>query len=90
MELFQRERKRDAEKAKKRKENEVPEAFSNEPVLKRGRLVLPEPQITDKELDEVTYFLCEDFCSGNSHFRMQNRFQFVDEGIDLKMSDDLF
>lgn len=48
-----RERKKDAEKLKKRKENEMPDAFSNEPVVKRGRLVLPEPQITDKELEEV-------------------------------------
>ena len=38
---------------RKRKENETPDAFSNETVVKRGRLVLPEPQITDKELEEV-------------------------------------
>ncbi|GAV02329.1 hypothetical protein RvY_12912 [Ramazzottius varieornatus] len=48
-----RERKKDAEKLKKRKENEMPDAFSNEPVVKRGKLVLPDPQITDKELEEV-------------------------------------
>ncbi|OQV14622.1 Cell division cycle 5-like protein [Hypsibius exemplaris] len=51
--IEQKERKKDAEKMRKRKENEVPDAFNNEPVVKRGRLVLPEPQITDKELEEV-------------------------------------
>lgn len=49
-----RERKKDKEKLKKR-ENEIPLAMlqNNEPERKRSKLVLPEPQITDQELQQV-------------------------------------
>lgn len=49
-----RERKKDKEKLK-RKENEVPMAMlqNQEPDRKRSKLVLPEPQISDQELQQV-------------------------------------
>lgn len=49
-----RERKKDKEKMKKR-ENDVPMAMLKnlEPERKRSKLVLPEPQITDQELQQV-------------------------------------
>lgn len=50
-----RERKKDKEKLKKRKENDMPLAMlqNQEPERKRSKLVLPEPQITDQELQQV-------------------------------------
>jgi pre-mRNA-splicing factor CDC5/CEF1 len=49
-----RERKKDKEKLKKR-ENDVPIAMlqNKEPERKRSKLVLPEPQISDQELQQV-------------------------------------
>lgn len=41
---------------KKRKENDIPMALiqgNAEPVRKRSKLVLPEPQISDQELEQV-------------------------------------
>ncbi|EDW04547.1 GH23816 [Drosophila grimshawi] len=51
----ERERKRDKQKLKQRKENEVPSAMlqSMEPERKRSKLVLPTPQISDLELQQV-------------------------------------
>ncbi|CAM1305079.1 CDC5L (predicted), partial [Pycnogonum litorale] len=50
-----RERKKDKQKLKKRKENGVPASgiSNNEPIKKRSKLVLPEPQISDMELEQV-------------------------------------
>ncbi|XP_052866087.1 cell division cycle 5-like protein [Anopheles cruzii] len=50
-----RERKKDKEKLKQRKENDVPTALlkNQEPAKKRSKLVLPEPQISDQELQQV-------------------------------------
>lgn len=50
-----RERKKDKEKLKKRKESDVPMAMlqNAEPERKRSKLVLPEPQISDLELQQV-------------------------------------
>ena len=53
-----RERKKDKDKLKKRKENDLPGALNTqnkfaEPVKKRSKLVLPEPQISEAELEEV-------------------------------------
>jgi len=52
----ERERKKDKEKLKKRKENDIPFVLMQnnaEPSKKRSKLVLPEPQITDQELEQV-------------------------------------
>ncbi|EDV38652.1 uncharacterized protein Dana_GF24891 [Drosophila ananassae] len=51
----ERERKRDKQKLKQRKENEVPAAMlqNMEPERKRSKLVLPTPQISDLELQQV-------------------------------------
>jgi len=54
----QRERKKDKDRLKKRKENDLPDAIlsqnkSTEPAVKRSKLVLPTPQISDQELEEV-------------------------------------
>lgn len=51
----ERERKRDKQKLKQRKENEVPTAMlqNMEPERKRSKLVLPTPQISDMELQQV-------------------------------------
>ncbi|XP_034106393.1 cell division cycle 5-like protein [Drosophila albomicans] len=51
----ERERKRDKQKLKQRKENEVPTAMlqAAEPERKRSKLVLPTPQISDMELQQV-------------------------------------
>ncbi|XP_043646851.1 cell division cycle 5-like protein [Drosophila teissieri] len=51
----ERERKRDKQKLKQRKENEVPTAMLQnvEPERKRSKLVLPTPQISDMELQQV-------------------------------------
>lgn len=50
-----RERKKDKAKLKARKENEVPMSMLQnlEPAKKRSKLVLPEPQISDQELQNV-------------------------------------
>ena len=48
------ERRKDKQKMQKRKENNVPSAMlSDEPLKKRSKLVLPEPQISDQELQQV-------------------------------------
>lgn len=51
----ERERKKDKAKLKARKENDVPMAMlqNQEPAKKRSKLVLPEPQISDQELQQV-------------------------------------
>ncbi|XP_013791247.2 cell division cycle 5-like protein [Limulus polyphemus] len=52
----ERERKKDRQRQKQRKENDVPTAmFSGnmEPVKKRSKLILPDPQISDMELEQV-------------------------------------
>lgn len=52
----ERDRKKDKQKLKKRKENDIPMALiqgNAEPVRKRSKLVLPEPQISDQELEQV-------------------------------------
>lgn len=49
------ERKKDKQKSKQRKENDIPMGMLNneEPLKKRSKLVLPEPQISDHELQQV-------------------------------------
>ncbi|KAI4459664.1 cell division cycle 5-like protein [Holotrichia oblita] len=49
------ERRKDKQKLKQRKENDIPLAMLNnqEPAKKRSKLVLPEPQISDQELQQV-------------------------------------
>merc|ERR1712223_426395 len=51
----QRERKKDKQKLKDRKENNVPaQVFNNEePSRKRIKLVLPTPQIDDQEMEQI-------------------------------------
>lgn len=52
----ERERKKDKQKLKKRKENDIPSALmqgNQEPIRKRSKLVLPAPQISDQELEQV-------------------------------------
>ncbi|XP_041352157.1 cell division cycle 5-like protein [Gigantopelta aegis] len=54
----ERERRKDKQRQKKRKENDLPGAIAaqtnfTEPVKKRSKLVLPEPQISEAELEEV-------------------------------------
>lgn len=52
----QRERRKDKQKLKQRKENDLPPALlsgSSEPARKRSKLVLPEPQISESELEQV-------------------------------------
>lgn len=51
----ERERKKDKAKLKARKENDMPMAMlqNMEPAKKRSKLVLPEPQISDQELQQV-------------------------------------
>lgn len=51
----ERERKKDKAKLKARKENDVPMSMLQniEPAKKRSKLVLPEPQISDQELQSV-------------------------------------
>jgi pre-mRNA-splicing factor CDC5/CEF1 len=51
---LQRDRKKDKDKLKQRKENDLPSFMGqDEPSRKRSKLVLPEPQITDGELEQV-------------------------------------
>lgn len=49
------ERRKDKQKLKQRKENDIPMGMLNneEPLKKRSKLVLPEPQISDQELHQV-------------------------------------
>ncbi|KAG0411961.1 hypothetical protein HPB47_010912 [Ixodes persulcatus] len=52
----ERERRKDKQKLKQRKENDLPPALlsgSSEPARKRSKLVLPEPQISESELEQV-------------------------------------
>ncbi|KAK3923734.1 Cell division cycle 5-like protein [Frankliniella fusca] len=51
----ERERRKDKQKLKNRKENDVPGSMmaGQEPARKRSKLVLPEPQISDAELQQV-------------------------------------
>lgn len=54
----ERERRKDKQKQKKRKENDLPGLIAGqsnfqEPVKKRSKLVLPAPQISEAELEEV-------------------------------------
>ncbi|XP_065340447.1 cell division cycle 5-like protein [Cloeon dipterum] len=51
----ERERRKDKQKLKQRKENDMPMSMLNnqEPARKRSKLVLPEPQISDNELQQV-------------------------------------
>ncbi|KAI8129343.1 hypothetical protein FF38_06750 [Lucilia cuprina] len=51
----ERERKKDKQKLKQRKENDMPMAMLQnlEPERKRSKLVLPTPQISDQELQQV-------------------------------------
>ena len=51
----ERERKKDKQKSKERKENNIPSALLNneEPSKKRSKLVLPEPQIADSEMEQI-------------------------------------
>ncbi|TRY78786.1 hypothetical protein TCAL_11803 [Tigriopus californicus] len=48
-------RKKDKDKLKQRKENSIPQALLNneEPAKKRSKLVLPEPQISDMEMEQI-------------------------------------
>ena len=54
-EAEEKERKRDKQKLKERKENNIPAALLNneEPLKKRSKLVLPEPQIADIEMEQI-------------------------------------
>ncbi|XP_067945595.1 cell division cycle 5-like protein [Watersipora subatra] len=57
-EIEERERRKDKDKLKKRKENDLPGSIISqnkfaEPEKKRSKLVLPSPQISDAELEEV-------------------------------------
>ncbi|KAL1139865.1 hypothetical protein AAG570_006842 [Ranatra chinensis] len=51
----ERERRKDKQKIKQRKENDMPLAMlqNQEPAKKRSKLVLPQPQISDQELQQV-------------------------------------
>lgn len=48
--ILQRDRRKDKQKLKQRKENDVPQAMlmGDQPARKRSKLVLPEPQVTDQ------------------------------------------
>ncbi|XP_017770851.1 PREDICTED: cell division cycle 5-like protein [Nicrophorus vespilloides] len=54
-EIEERERRNDKQKLKEKKENDIPLAMlqNEEPAKKRSKLVLPEPQISDQELQQV-------------------------------------
>ncbi|KAH9395289.1 CDC5 cell division cycle 5-like protein [Tyrophagus putrescentiae] len=50
----ERERKKDKQKMKQKKENGVPSSLvNNEPIRPRSKLVLPEPVISDNEIEQV-------------------------------------
>uniref|UniRef100_A0A6M2DDQ3 Putative mrna splicing protein cdc5 myb superfamily n=1 Tax=Xenopsylla cheopis TaxID=163159 RepID=A0A6M2DDQ3_XENCH len=55
VEKEERERRKDKQKLKQRKENDIPLAMlqNQEPAKKRSKLVLPDPQISDQELQQV-------------------------------------
>ncbi len=56
IESVQQERRKDREKLKKRKENDAPPSAmmqGQEPAKKRSKLVLPAPQISENELEQV-------------------------------------
>lgn len=57
--LEAKERKKDKLNAKKRKEDDTPDAIfrKDQPDKKRSKLVLPAPQISDRELEDVSCFL---------------------------------
>ena len=48
-------RKKDKDKLKQKKENDIPAALLNneEPARKRSKLVLPQPQISDGEMEQI-------------------------------------
>merc|ERR1712026_118605 len=50
-----KERKKDKKILKQRKENDIPAELMNneEPARKRSKLVLPSPQISDSELEQI-------------------------------------
>ncbi|EDV25235.1 uncharacterized protein TRIADDRAFT_37778 [Trichoplax adhaerens] len=57
-EVEERERKRDKDRQKKRKEKDMPGAImqmnrDTDPMIKRSKLVLPAPQVSDAELEEI-------------------------------------
>lgn len=54
----EQERRKDKQKLKNKKENDIPMGMLNndEPVKKRSKLVLPQPQISDAELNQVVKF----------------------------------
>merc|ERR1712141_512149 len=54
-EAEEKERKKDKQKLKERKENNIPQALLNneEPSKKRSKLVLPDPQIADLEMEQI-------------------------------------
>lgn len=54
----EQERRKDKQKLKNKKENDIPTGMLNndEPVRKRSKLVVPEPQISDAELQQVVKF----------------------------------
>jgi pre-mRNA-splicing factor CDC5/CEF1 len=60
----EKERKKDKQKLKQRNENVLPSAMANadEPMKKRSKLVLPEPQISDAELEQVVKLGLHSFC----------------------------
>ncbi|RVE53180.1 hypothetical protein evm_002277 [Chilo suppressalis] len=51
----ERDRRKDKQKLKQRKENDMPQAMlqGDQPARKRSKLVLPEPQVSDQELQQV-------------------------------------
>ncbi|KPJ02874.1 Cell division cycle 5-related protein [Papilio xuthus] len=51
----EKDRRKDKQKLKQRKENDVPQAMlqGDQPARKRSKLVLPEPQVSDQELQQV-------------------------------------
>ena len=55
--MEERERKKDKEKQNKRKQTQLSAALINQPgslpELKRSKLVLPSPQISESELEEM-------------------------------------
>ena len=59
VEKEEKERKKDKQKLEQKKENEFSSELSrinSEPLKKRSKLILPEPQISDAELEQVVKF----------------------------------
>lgn len=52
VEREERERKKDLQKLKHRKENDIP-SMAQEPLKKRTKLVLPEPQVSESDLEQL-------------------------------------